>query len=100
MEDFFEIPTNQKGKSRQGGFEKVMNDAGEEVPGSWTKYKHGQFYVTPDIMYVFQAAKWGTSLFGETPLKDLFSDDITGQADKGQLQYGQGREAFEMIDEC
>ena len=51
-------------------------------------------------MYVYQAAKWGTSLFGETPLKDLFADDICGQADEGQLLYGWSRESFEMIDEC
>lgn len=33
------------------------------------------------------------------PLKDLFADDYMGQANKGQLLYGLGQEAFEMLDE-
>ena len=52
------------------------------------------------MMYVFWCAKWGTTLFGDIPVKDLFSEGICGQANEGQMLYGWGRETFEMIDEC
>ena len=60
---------------------------------------NGWYYVTVDVMWCFWAAKWDTTLFGETCLKDLFSDDYDGQAGEGRLLWGQSRENFEMIDE-
>ena len=100
MAELFEKAINRKGGARQRGEEKRVNKNGDVIPGKWRKYQQGWSDVTPQKMFVFWCAKWGTTLFGETPVKDLFSDGIGGQADKGQLLYGWGRETFEMIDEC
>ena len=98
MEEFFERPTNLKGKGRRDVTERKKVN-GVQVDGKQDKYVQGWFYITVDIMWAYWAAKWGTSFYGNMTVKDLFCDDYVGVANEGQLLYGWGREAFEMIDE-
>ena len=51
-------------------------------------------------MFIFWCPKWGITIFGDIPGKDLFSEGLCGQANEGQLLHGWEREIFEMIDEC
>ena len=88
MAELFEEATNSKRSARQSEDEKRANKNGDVIPGKWRKYQHGWSYITPHMMFVFCYAKWGTTLFGDTPVKDLFSEGICGQADRGQLLYG------------
>ena len=98
--------TTEKRLSRELGTEKKrkknIDGSYSDVDGQWDKYKRyaGILELTPELFWVFQAAKLGTLMYTEvSSIKDIFRDDMFGEAKPGRFLHGQTRELFEIMDE-